>query len=96
MLLYRVSKEPDNPLGMVLFLFLGRASDGAMIGDRWYHFRHGRFVKDSKKTLMRKPGYRIAPVREATAADIAKLENDVGKPWGIRNNCLKITARLTR
>ena len=96
MLLYRVSKEPDNPLGMVLFLFLGRASDGAMIGSKWYHYRKGRMVRDSSETLMRKPGYRIAPVREATAADIRKFENDVGKRWSVWNNCLRITTRLIR
>ena len=95
MMLYRVAKEPDGPMGMMLFLLLGRAGDGALVGNDWFHFRRGRFVKDNKETLMRKPGYRIAPVREATEADIRKLENDVGKSWGLVNNCLtKISARL--
>ena len=94
-MLYRVAKEPDGPMGLILFLMLGRAGDGALIGDSWYHFRRGRFVKDTKGALMRKPGYRIAPTREATEADIRGLESDIGKPWGIVNNCLtNISARL--
>ena len=96
MMLYRVAKKPDGPFGMMMFLLMGRAGDGALIGDWWYHFRQWFFVKDRKETLMRKPGYYISPVREATAADIQRFEAAIGKPWGWRHNCLtEITARLT-
>lgn len=97
MMLYRVAKKPDTPLGMALFLFLGRAGDGVLVGSDWFHFRRGCFVKDSRETLMRKPGYYIAPVREATVKDIERFERSVGKKWSFRNNCLtRITARLIR
>lgn len=95
MMLYRVAKQPDSPLGMVLFLLLGRASDGVLAGNDWYHFRRGWFVMDRKETLIRSPGYLIAPICEATDRDIQYFERSVGTPWRIWNNCLtKITMRI--
>lgn len=97
MLLYRVAKKPDGPFGLAIYLFMGRAGDGVLVGDRWFHFRKGMFVKDSKETLMRKPGYIIAPVREATLGDVGHFNRAVGKPWGWRYNCLTVvTARILR
>ena len=96
-MMYRVAKKPDSPMGIVLFLFLGRAGDGVLVGNDWFHFRRGRFVKDSRETLMRKPGYYIAPIREATAKDIERFECKVSKKWSVWNNCLTtVTARLMR
>ena len=93
--LYRVAKKPDGPMGMAIYLLMGRASDGVLIGNSWYHFRRGIFVRDSRKTLMRKHGYIIAPIREATLGDSAHFLRCVGKPWGLRYNCLTtVTMRL--
>lgn len=97
MILYRVAKQPDGPLGLAIYLLMGRASDGVLLGNNWYHFRHGKFVKDSKKMLMRKPGYVIAPVREATLGDAGHFNRAVGKRWGLRHNCLTtVTLGLMR
>ena len=80
---------------MAIYLLMGRASDGVLIGNNWFHFRKGKFVKDSKEMLMRKPGYIIAPVREATMGDWFHFNRAVGKPWGWRHNCLTtVTLRL--
>lgn len=96
MILYRVAKEPDGPLGMAIYLLMGRAGDGVLIGNSWYHFRHGVFARDKKEVLMRKPGYIISPVREATLGDSAHFLHTVDKPWGWRFNCLTVvTPRLT-
>ncbi len=96
-MLYRVAKKPDGWLGLVVYLLTGRAGDGVLIGKNWFHFRHGRFVRDSKALLMRTPGYIVAPVRKATAADSVHFWKAVGKRWGFRNNCLlTVTLRLLR
>ena len=95
MMLYRVAKEPDGWLGMIVYLLMGRASDSALIGNSWYHFRGGVFTRDKREVLMRKPGYIKSPVREATLGDSAHFHRAVGKPWGFRNNCLTtVTMRL--
>lgn len=95
MILYRVAKKPDGPLGMALFLFLGRAGDGVLAGNDWFHFRRGRFVKDSRETLMRKPGYYIAPIREVTEMDVECFKRSVGEKWSLWNNCItKISLRF--
>lgn len=93
MIAYRVAKKPDSPLGMAIYLLLGRASDGVLLGNDWYHYRRGRFVKDDRKTLMRKPGYYIEPIRDATPEDIQRLERNIGKRWGLFDNCLRISPR---
>ena len=93
MLVYRVAKKPDGPLGMAIYLLMGRASDGVLIGNSWFHFRKGKFVKDSKETLMRKPGYILGPVREATMGDSFHFNRAVGKPWGWKHNCLTVVTR---
>ena len=80
---------------MAIYLLMGRAGDGVLIGNNWFHFRKGKFVKDSKKMLMRTPGYIVAPVREATLGDVGCFNRAVGKPWGWRHNCLTtVTLRL--
>lgn len=97
MLLYRVAKQPDAMMGLILFLFLGRAGDGVVVGGDWFHFRRGVFVKDKEETLMRKPGYYIAPIREVTTKDVEGFERLVGEKWSLWDNCLTtITARLIR
>ena len=97
MLVYRVMKQPDGPFGLAVYLLMGRAGDGVLVGDRWFHFRKGKFVKDSRKTLMRKPGYIISPVREATLGDVGHFNRTVGKSWGLRHNCLTtVTLRLMK
>ena len=88
MLLYRAAKKPDGPLGMALFLFLGRAGDGAVVGDNWYHFSRGKFVRSWAAKLRRRQGYIIQYIREATPEDIEHFESTVGRPWGWRFNCL--------
>ena len=94
MLMYRVAKKPDSLPGMMLYLILGRASDGVLAGNDWYHFRRGKFVKDNRETLMRKPGYYIEPIRDTTPEDIQRLERNVGKRWSLLDNCLRISPRL--
>lgn len=88
MTLFRVAKKPDGIGGMLLFLIAGRAGDGVVIGDRWFHFRRGYFVKDSARTLMRKPGYIVQSIGPATAKDVAHFNDAVGLPWGVRHNCV--------
>lgn len=88
MILYRVAKAPDEPFGMLVYLLLGRAGDGVLLGEGWYHFRRGRFVMDTRELLMRTRGYTLTPVREATAWDLAHFPRSVGKRWGLRHNCL--------
>ena len=94
MLMYRVAKKPDGPLGMVIYLLMGRAGDGALIGNDWYHYRRGKLVKDEKEALMRKPGYYIEPIRDATPEDIQRLERNIGRRWSLLDNCLRISPRL--
>lgn len=88
MMLCRVAKKPDDRLGLVVFLLLGRASDGVLIGDSWYHFRKGRFRCGHKSAIERRGGFVVTPVREATPGDIAHFERAVGRRWGWRHNCL--------
>ena len=92
--MFRVAKKPDSLPGMMLYLILGRASDGVLTGNDWYHFRRGKFVKDNRETLMRKPGYYIEPIRDATPEDIHRLERNIGKRWSLLDNCLRISPRL--
>lgn len=95
MMLYRVAKKPDGPLGLAVFLLLARAGDGVLIDDRWYHFRKGRFRCGHKSAIERRGGYIVAPVREATNEDVAHFERAVGRRWSWRHNCLTIvTMRL--
>ena len=97
MLLYRVAKEPDGPLGMAIYLLMGRAGDGVLIGNSWYHFRGGVFTRDKREVLMRKQGYIVAPIREATLGDSAHFHRAVGEHWGLRHNCLTtVTLRLLK
>ncbi len=94
MIAYRVAKRPDNWWGMLLSLLLGRAGDGVLIGQEWYHFRRGRLVKDPAEVLWRKPGYIVAPIREATEAEVRRLNAALGTKWTVFNNCLKISPRI--
>lgn len=95
--LYRVAKRPDDFKGMLAYILTGTAGEGVVIGQDWFHFRRGFFVRDRAKILLRKSGYFLSQAGEATERDMEHFNRAVGLPWGLRHNCLTtVTAYLAK
>lgn len=93
--LYRISVRPSTILGLLASLMVGRAGDGAAIGNDWYHFRRGSgFVRDDLRIAGRSGACDILPVRAATEEDRAYLESLIGTPWRWWCNCFCVTRGL--
>lgn len=83
-----IEKVPDDLLGLLFILLIGSAGRSIVIGDYWYHYRHGKFRRDHIRVLMRRQGYVVRGQRQARISDFVTCENLIGQKWKLNRNCV--------
>lgn len=66
----------------------GRAADSIVIGECWYHFRHGKLRRNHVSNI--KWGYFVEYVGRATQDDVDWYQSLVGSGWRPWATCFEL------